>query len=144
MHFQCREYLTATNGNLEAAAQAAFADLEEDDAQPGSSAAASSEPAPANYTGPRTLDGRPAPQAGSSRSAAKKPQKKTGLATLSSLANSSAQDDADDSEEDEDDDPRGPRDTYAGGEKSGLAVQDPNQRSDPKQLINDILAKARR
>lgn len=141
--------MTATNGDLEAAAQAYFADAEEAETQdtpPTAAAASSSQTVPDNYTGPRTLDGRPAPQAiptTSSRSAAKKPQKKTGLATLSSIGGGHAHDD-DDEDEEEDFDPHDPRNTYAGGEKSGLAVQDPNQRSDPKKLLNDILAKARR
>ena len=79
------------------------------------------------------------------RSAGKKPQKKkTGLATLSSLGGGHAHDDDDDDDEDADLDPRDPRNTYAGGEKSGLAVQDPSQRSDPKKLLNDIIAKAKR
>ncbi|KAK7755124.1 protein phosphatase regulator [Diatrype stigma] len=147
---RCKEYLTATNGDLEAAAQAYFADAEEAETQdtpPATTAAAasSSQSVPDNYTGPRTLDGRPAPQAiptTSSRSAAKKPQKKTGLATLSSIGGGHAHDDEEEDDE-EDFDPHDPRNTYAGGEKSGLAVQDPSQRSDPKKLLNDILAKAR-
>lgn len=43
--------------------------------------------------------------------------------------------------DDEDDDGRG--NLFAGGEKSGLAVQDPNQEGGPKKIISDILAKAR-
>lgn len=39
---------------------------------------------------------------------------------------------------------RGPRDLFAGGEKSGLAVQDPNRNAaDPQNVIKDILAKAK-
>lgn len=42
------------------------------------------------------------------------------------------------------DDGRNPRDLFAGGEKSGLAVQDPKQDGfGAKKLINDILARAR-
>lgn len=53
-------------------------------------------------------------------------------------------DDDDDDDEDDDDERRGPRDLFAGGEKSGLAVQDPSQRSsDPRRLVNDIVAKAK-
>ncbi|RYP38003.1 hypothetical protein DL767_002731 [Monosporascus sp. MG133] len=146
---RCKEYLTATNGNLEAAVQAYFADAEEDETQattpPAAAAGSSSHAVADDYTGPRTLDGRPAPQAipTTSRSAAKKPQKKTGLATLSSIGAGNANDDDEDDDDEADFDPRDPRNTYAGGEKSGLAVQDPSQRSDPKKLLNDILAKAR-
>ncbi|EGS17579.1 uncharacterized protein CTHT_0069140 [Thermochaetoides thermophila DSM 1495] len=92
------------------------------------------------YTGPRTLDGRPAPEyaRAPTTSSAKKPQKRTGIATLSSLSRRDEEDDGDD----DDDEGRGP--LFAGGEKSGLAVQDPSQRSsDPRRLINDIVAKAK-
>ena len=63
---------------------------------------------------------------------------------MSSLGSGHAHDDDADDDDDADPDPRDPRNTYAGGEKSGLAVQDPSQRSDPKKLLNDIIAKARR
>lgn len=117
-----------------------FADMEEDRGQN----VPQPEAAPA-YTGPRTLDGRPAPQYATSSSAPKKkPQKRTGLATLSSIRGSS-HDHSDDDEDDEDEDERrGPRDLFAGGEKSGLAVQDPAQRSsDSRRLIDDIVNQAR-
>lgn len=96
------------------------------------------------YTGPRTLDGRPAPQSipavGSSSSA--KPKKKGGIATLGSLGHGHDDDEEDD---EEDFDPEGePRDLFAGGEKSGLAVQDPSSnRNDPRKVVSDILKKAR-
>lgn len=48
----------------------------------------------------------------------------------------------DDSDDDEDDEQ--PRDLYAGGEKSGQFVQDPNNRgNDARKLVNDIMKKAR-
>lgn len=103
-----------------------------------------------NYTGPRTLDGRPAPQAASSRSAQKSTgqPKKRGIATLGSLGSSHHQHDDhdDDSDEDfdDDDDDDGRGNLFAGGEKSGLAVQDPKQEGGSKKLINDILAKAKK
>jgi UBX domain-containing protein 1 len=111
----------------------------------GADATGSSSAAPPDYTGPRTLDGRPAPQAipTTSNAASKRPQKKKGLATLSSLGSGSAHDHDDEDDHDDDDHDRR-RDTYAGGEKSGLAVQDPNQRTDPKRIINDLLSKAKR
>ncbi|KAI0097297.1 hypothetical protein GGR51DRAFT_541301 [Nemania sp. FL0031] len=135
-------YLEASNWNLEGAVQAWFAD-QEDEGDPAPQSAPQSAPEPA-YTGPRTLDGRPAPQAiptTSSASSSKRPQKKKGLATLSSLGGGDAHDDDDD--DDDDDGDAAHRDTYAGGEKSGLAVQDPNQRADPRRLINDLLSKAK-
>ena len=102
------------------------------------------------YTGPRTLDGRPAPQSGPAaapKSRSAPPPKQKGIATLGSLGSSSghghahADDDNDDSDNDDERDK--PRDLFAGGEKSGLAVQDPGKKKDSKGLINDILQKAR-
>ena len=95
------------------------------------------------YTGPRTLDGRPAPEyAGAApASSSSRPKKRTGLATLSSLGGGQSDEEEEGSDEDE---RRGPRDLFAGGEKSGLAVQDPAQRSaDPRRLVNDLVAKAK-
>ncbi|KAK4034233.1 UBX domain-containing protein 1 [Parachaetomium inaequale] len=143
---QATEYLSASNWDIDSAVTSYYTDMDEGEQGPASTAAAAPEP---EYTGPRTLDGRPAPEyaAASSSSAAKKPQKRTGLATLSSLGGGHNHDDSEDDEDyddDEEDDRRGPRDLFAGGEKSGLAVQDPAQRSsDPRRLINDIVAKAR-
>ncbi|KAK4187003.1 UBX domain-containing protein 1 [Podospora australis] len=142
------EYLTAAHWDADQAVTAFFADQDEGDADvtaPSASAAPTVEPA---YTGPRTLDGRPAPQyaGASSSSASKKPQKRTGLATLSSLGGGHNHDDDDNDDDDDSDDEgrRGPRDLFAGGEKSGLAVQDPAQRSsDPRKIISDIVAKAK-
>lgn len=129
------------------AAVAAYYTDQEDNTGATAASAASSAPAPPEYTGPRTLDGRPAPQyaQSSSSSAPKKTQKRTGLATLSSIGGRRDEDD-DDDEDDEEDEGRGPRDLFAGGEKSGLAVQDPAQRepnSDTRRLLQDILAKAK-
>ncbi|KAK3941036.1 UBX domain-containing protein 1 [Diplogelasinospora grovesii] len=143
---QATEYLTASRWDMGSAVTSYFTDMEEGHQEAGSEPASSSTPAQPEYTGPRTLDGRPAPQyaSASSSSTSKKPQKRTGFATLSSLGGGNNDDDDDD--EDDDDERRGPRDLFAGGEKSGLAVQDPSQRggpSDPKKLINDILAKAK-
>lgn len=111
-------------------------------------------PEPEPYTGPRTLDGRPAPQsipsvASNSRAP---PKKRGGIATLGSLGQSSAgagshghghaHDDDDSDDEDFQPDEQ-PRDLFAGGEKSGLAVQDPSNRNDPRKVVNDIIKKAR-
>lgn len=106
--------------------------------------------APANYSGPRTLDGRPAPQSKSRSSRATAQPKRKGLATLGSLGGgpSNAQNAHDDHDDDEDyssDDDNGNRgNLFAGGEKSGLAVQDPDQGGGgSRKIISDILAKAR-
>jgi UBX domain-containing protein 1 len=55
-----------------------------------------------------------------------------------------AHDEEDDDSSDEDYEPgEEPRDLFAGGEKSGLAVQDPSNRNDPRKVVDDILKKAR-
>lgn len=90
------------------------------------------------------MDGRPAPQKASSF-VEKKPQRKTGLATLGSLGGGSNPHNEEDDEETEDEDDSNRGDLFAGGEKSGLAVQDPKtQRGDGhKRIIKDIFSKAR-
>lgn len=99
------------------------------------------------YSGPRTLDGRPAPQEDFSSLASRKTnqQKKKGIATLGSIGSSSAahHDDDDDDEEDDEEEDDGRGNLFAGGEKSGLAVQDPRQEGGSRKIINDILAKAK-
>ncbi|KAL0465897.1 hypothetical protein QR685DRAFT_452449 [Neurospora intermedia] len=142
------EYLNNYDWDMDAAVAAYYTDQDNSASNTGAAPASAraSAAAPPEYIGPRTLDGRPAPQyAQSSSSAPKKTQKRTGLATLSSIGGRRDEDD-DEDEDDEEDEGRGPRDLFAGGEKSGLAVQDPSQRepnSDTRRLLQDILAKAR-
>ncbi|KAI5461676.1 hypothetical protein BGZ63DRAFT_404511 [Mariannaea sp. PMI_226] len=141
---EATQYLDAHNWDLSAACTSWFEDAEDDHSgQPPQPAEA-----PDNYTGPRTLDGRPAPQSQSTKSTAGKstaPPKRRGIATLGSLGSGSHHhgddDDDDDFDDDEDDDGRG--NLFAGGEKSGLAVQDPHQEGGSKKIISDIIAKAR-
>lgn len=144
---QATQYLSAHNWDLELATNAYFQDADEAEAEQSNQAAA--EPAvDPNYTGPRTLDGRPAPQAASSsradQKAASQPKKK-GIATLGSLGAPHHHDDDDDDDDSdmEDDDPDSRGDLFAGGEKSGLAVRDPQQEGGPRKIISDILAKAK-
>jgi UBX domain-containing protein 1 len=101
-------------------------------------------------TGPRRLDGEPVPSQSTSRAAAGAPRaavaapKKKGIATLSSLGGGGAahgHDDDDDEDEDWENSGRG--DLFAGGEKSGLAVQDPSADNSAKKLIDDIVKKAK-
>ncbi|QSZ31228.1 hypothetical protein DSL72_000791 [Monilinia vaccinii-corymbosi] len=104
------------------------------------------------YTGPRTLDGKPAPDNG------KQPAKSTGkaggrggIATLGSLNQGSSghpasghaayMDDDDSNDPDYEPDEQ-PRDLFAGGEKSGLAVQDPSRRLDARKIVGDIIKQA--
>jgi UBX domain-containing protein 1 len=128
-----------------AAGQAYFDDDEERKREQGQN----DQPADDGWTGPRTLDGRPAPASSSSRPTRKPASqpKRKGIATLGSLGGGSHQHDDDDDDddgdfgEDDEDDNRG--NLFAGGEKSGLAVQDPKQEGGPRKIINDILAKAK-
>ncbi|KAI2634044.1 hypothetical protein GGS21DRAFT_125918 [Xylaria nigripes] len=139
------EYLSASNWDHNIAVQSYYADIDDGESlNDNSGGGASSSTVPPDYTGPRTLDGRPVPQAipttSTASSSSKRPQKKTGLATLSSLGSSHASGHSDAHPRDD----HGPnRDTYAGGEKSGLAVQDPSQRADPRRIINDLLSRAK-
>lgn len=146
---QATDYLVSSEWNLSAAVGSFFADDEEDSNEPvAGSSSHQTAPAPQEYTGPRTLDGQPAPKSAfKASSSSKKPAKRTGLATLSSLSSGHDHDDDDDDDEDDDEaDRKGPRDLFAGGEKSGLAVQDPARGSsnrDPQNVIKDILAQAK-
>ncbi|CAM1507879.1 Fc.00g047270.m01.CDS01 [Cosmosporella sp. VM-42] len=146
---QATQYLEANDWNVPAAVNSYFQDEDEATEERRTREAAD---IPADYTGPRTLDGRPVPQAASSSGRpARKPapsgQKKKGIATLGSLGGSSHHHDDDDDDDDDDFDDDGDDDgrgnLFAGGEKSGLAVQDPQQGGGPKKIINDILAKAK-
>lgn len=138
---QAVKYLEANGWDMVAASNSYFQDADEESQEP---AAAQ----PAASTGPRTLDGRPAPAAAPSASRSSKPQqKKKGVATLGTMGGSSQhQHDEDDSDEDSTDpDDRG--NLFAGGEKSGLAVQDPKDGGGggggPRKIISDLLAKAK-
>ncbi|OAA65912.1 cdc48-dependent protein degradation adaptor protein [Niveomyces insectorum RCEF 264] len=134
----------ATGGDAAAAGPSSSSAVE--------AAAAAASAADATYTGPRTLDGRPAPQSHSAASAyaARKPApKRKGLATLDSLR-SGAHDhhhDDEDSEGDDDEDDHGRGDLFAGGEKSGLAVQDPHmagRSKDGRNIMRGILENAKK
>ncbi|KFA60955.1 hypothetical protein S40285_02733 [Stachybotrys chlorohalonatus IBT 40285] len=142
---QARQYLEATGWEMMPAVASFFQDEDErvmeQDHAPG--------PAPPSddYTGPRTLDGRPAPQAAARppRKTTAQPKKK-GIATLGSIGGSSHQHDDDDHDDDlmdDDEDDEGRGNLFAGGEKSGLAVQDPQKEGGPRKIISDILAKAK-
>jgi UBX domain-containing protein 1 len=153
-HLQAQQYLGTNRWDLNSAVTEYFASLDEGTA---GGPMDEDEPEPEPYTGPRTLDGRPAPESipsvGSSSKAP--PKKKGGFATLGSLGQAGgagghaghghSHDDDDDSDDDDFEPGEEPRDLFAGGEKSGLAVQDPSNRdrNDPRKVVNDILKKAR-
>jgi UBX domain-containing protein 1 len=152
LYSQAQQFLAANQWDLSSAATEYYTSQEEGIA--GAQEGAGDPQETEAYTGPRTLDGRPAPQSipsvdSSSRSG--HPPKRGGFATLDSLNRSSggghghghAHDDDDDSDDEDYQPDEQPRDLFAGGEKSGLAVQDPPNRNDPRNLVNDILKRAR-
>jgi UBX domain-containing protein 1 len=139
LYSQAVKYLEANGWDMVAASNSYFQDADE----------ASQEPAaaqPAASSGPRTLDGRPAPSAAplSSRSSRPQQKKKKGVATLGTLGGSSQHQHDDDDSDEDDTDPDDRGNLFAGGEKSGLAVQDPNDGGGgPRKIISDLLAKAK-
>ncbi|KEZ40408.1 hypothetical protein SAPIO_CDS8275 [Scedosporium apiospermum] len=143
-----REYLEAFDWNIEAAAQALLEDADGGDDSAGEQG--SSTQVPENYTGPRTLDGRPVDVGSSSQSRAQQPkrqEKKRGVATLSSLGSGRHAHGSDEEDDEDEEGAKGRGDLFAGGEKSGLALRDPTRGGErgegSRGLINDILAKAR-
>lgn len=129
-----------------AAIQAA---MQEDEDQ--TTAAATSQPAaPA---GARTLGGQAAealPAEWAQRTGSQAPaQRRTGLATLGSAGARTpapAHNDDDDDDEDDDEDFGGPEDEpqnfFAGGERSGINVENPNKPGSNNKLVRDLLKKA--
>ncbi|PKS07215.1 hypothetical protein jhhlp_005817 [Lomentospora prolificans] len=146
---KAQDYLQAYDWNMEAAAQALLDDADDDDDSDREQASSSNQ-VPDNYTGPRTLDGRPVNVGSSSQSRAqpaKRQEKKRGVATLSSLGSSRHAHGSEDDDDEDEEGEKGRGDLFAGGEKSGLALRDPTQRPErgegSRGIINDILAKAR-
>ncbi|KAF1996470.1 Cdc48-dependent protein degradation adaptor protein-like protein [Amniculicola lignicola CBS 123094] len=100
--------------------------------------------------GGRTLGGTYVPPTASASSSSSAPPPRQapqrGLRTLKDLQSGGAAGghghahDDDDSDEDDHDENQ---DFFAGGEKSGLAVQNPGQQADPRDHINNILKRAR-
>lgn len=164
---QAERYLNASNGDLTLAASLFFdqtAEQQEADSEPDvdmagdddSTTNPSQNPPPPSGGG-RTLGGDYVPSsaaaaaASSSSSSSQRPAGRgqpaqrgvAGARTLRDLQSSGggqgqAHDDEDDDHSPEDDS----QDFFAGGEKSGLAVQNPNQ-SNPRDQINNILKRAR-
>lgn len=163
---QAERYLHAANGDLTLAASLFFdASVEQASEEDGADAdtdvdMAGSSEQPANPTtsqeppavrgGGRTLGGAHVPASASASSqpaAASRPPPQRGLRTLKDLqsgggaggsggpaAHSGSSDDANDDDDNQD--------FFAGGEKSGLAVQNPNA-ANPRDHINNILKRAR-
>lgn len=162
---QAERYLNASNGDLTLAASLFFdeAAAQDDDntSDPdvdmaGDEQPANPQPDPPQQPVPgggRTLGGAYVPPAASSPSSSQAPAAsrqapQRGLRTLKDLqagggggGHGHAHDDGDgDSDDDFQDDEN--QDFFAGGEKSGLAVQNPNQ-ANPRDQINNILKRAR-
>ncbi|OAL04428.1 SEP-domain-containing protein [Phaeosphaeriaceae sp. SRC1lsM3a] len=156
-------YLNASNGDLTLAASLYFDEHQEQgqdsepdvdmagDEQPttGASSNPPQQPAPG---GGRTLDGTYVPPpAGAASSSSQQPSssrqapRQGGLRTLKDLQSGGGGghghahgDDSDDDDEHDDEN----QDFFTGGEKSGLAVQNPNA-ANPRDQINNILKRAR-
>lgn len=162
---QAERYLNASNGDLTLAASLFFdesAEQAEDNSasdvdMAGDDQGDSNPPQQPVPGGGRTLGGAYVPPpAGASSSSSQQPARNqppqqrgvAGLRTLRDLQSSGggaghghAHDDGDrDSDEDFQDEEG--QDFFAGGEKSGLAVQNPNQ-ANPRDQINNILKRAR-
>jgi len=164
---QAERYLAAGNWDIETAAALFFEQADPaDDAD--SDADMADENTPQNPTpnppppqqqqqqqqqpgGGRTLDGTyvappPAASASSSSQPAARRQPQRGLRTMGDLQSSGGgghghgHDNSDGASGSDQDDEN--QDFFAGGEKSGLAVQNPNQ-SNPRDQINNILKRAR-
>jgi UBX domain-containing protein 1 len=157
--------LNASNGDLTLAASLFFdesAEQQEGAEDPDVEMAGDDQPTNPNPNRPqqqvpgggRTLGGAyvPPPAGASSSSSTPKPAASkqpaqrgvAGARTLKDLQSSGgghghAHDDDDDDEDDKDEENQ---DFFAGGEKSGLAVQNPNQ-ANPRDQINNILKRAR-
>jgi len=104
---------------------------------------------PGRRLGGDSPEDSPPPEASSSSaqpsSSRRAPPRQSGLRTLSDLQNQSGHghahgDDGDHASDEDYEDEN--QDLFAGGEKSGLAVQNPNA-GNPRDRINDIIRRAR-
>ncbi|KAF2871224.1 Cdc48-dependent protein degradation adaptor protein-like protein [Massariosphaeria phaeospora] len=156
---EAEQYLTANNWDITTAAALYYTQLETaqedepdvdvdmagDDEAPSPPSEAPAQPQPG---GGRTLGGAyvpPEPSASSSRPESSRRQAPPrGPRTIQDLQGGSRPGPADDGDHssDEDDKDDENQDFFAGGEKSGLAVRDPNQAT-PRDHINSILKRAR-
>ncbi|KAF2091134.1 SEP-domain-containing protein [Saccharata proteae CBS 121410] len=142
-----QNFLGSNEWDLSAAVTTYFASQEGED-EPADEA----EAAPPSYTGPRTLGGAPAPPAqsgsgSSTPSSSRARQNARGVAGLRTLKDLQGESSAPTrSSRDDDDDEEDDQDFFAGGEKSGLAVQNPNaggSGGNARDHIENILERAR-
>lgn len=151
---EANQYLSASEWDLGGAVTEYFTELEEKEeatlSQQGQQDSNTSSKIPETYNGPRTLDGKPAPQSASTASPRQNPvappKRKGIIATLGSLNTKKTFGGQGNSQDKDDDIESGkvPRDLFTGGEKSGLAVHDPNyDLNHPKEVVRDILRNAK-
>lgn len=145
---QAEEYLVTNRWDLSSAAAEYYTSQEE-----GVDEVAEEADEPAPPTGPRTLGGAPAPPSAIPTVSSSQPSAPSGqasgsaakkkFATLKDLGNDPghAHSVGGHGHDDDDDDEDEPRDLFAGGEKSALAVQNPG---DPRNQVKDILNKAKK
>ncbi|KAF2448810.1 Cdc48-dependent protein degradation adaptor protein-like protein [Karstenula rhodostoma CBS 690.94] len=158
---EAEQYLAAADWNLEHAGALYFDDAAPQDEQDATSAndpTSRSNMADDNETqtpeqqqpgGGRTLGGAYVPPTESGSSSAQQPAAQrqpqrgvAGLRTLGDLQSSGGGGHGHAHDDDDSDDDDEQHDFFTGGEKSGLAVQNPNQ-SNPRDHINNILRRAR-
>ena len=139
---KAEQYLQTNQWDLSSAAAEYYTSLEEAANAPDSLQTATATAAVPAYTGPRTLAGDPAPQPipttssmAPPTSSGSAPKKK--FATIGDLGGGSSAH-AGHSHDDDDSDDSEDQDLFAGGEKSALAVQNPDD------LKRKILEKARK
>ena len=158
---QAQGYLDAANGDPSLAAELFFdqaagpqdgAELDDDDDMAGDEQAGDADAPPQQQPVPgggRTLGGAHVPPSADATSSAQPTSSRQpparGMRTLKDLQSSSSgqgHGHGDDGESDDEDPDADKQDFFAGGEKSGLAVQNPNQ-AGPHDHINNILKRAR-
>ncbi|KAF2021243.1 SEP-domain-containing protein [Aaosphaeria arxii CBS 175.79] len=156
---EAEQYLAAANGDLQIAASlffegsrlsAPYSEGDDDSASDNDMAGDDQQQNPnpnVPQGGGRTLDGSyvPGPASSSSGQPAQGRQApaQRGLRTLGDLqGRSGGHGHGHDHDDDDEEDDQENQDFFAGGEKSGLAVQNPNQ-ANPRDQINSILRRAR-
>ncbi|KAJ4314304.1 protein phosphatase regulator [Neodidymelliopsis sp. IMI 364377] len=152
-------YLDAANGDLQVAAELFYEQSAEQEQQSDTDMAGDDDTNPTSSApqqvpgGGRTLGGAYVPPTEASSSSSQQPASQrqapqqrgvAGLRTLKDLQSGGGGHAHDDGDRDSDDDAQDDenQDFFAGGEKSGLAVQNPNQ-ANPRDHINNILKRAR-
>jgi len=149
---QAEGLLPSADWDLQAAVDLFFEEPEDQDMPPptDSTASSSQTPATSGMGGARTLGGdgvpsRPVPTSSAAPSSStarrQQPPQRGGIRTLRDMQGG---DHAGHGHGDDDDDEDRPQDFFAGGEKSGLAVQNPNAGPNARDQVNSILDRARR